>query len=400
MSTDPDDIARSYVAPGTLWALARNRDITTGAGKLIAQDLGVVTDRPAVSLQWELIAGWPVNHGSVADEAAMLALHTYDSPAGDTPLLRYVAPGDSCTRADDPGWRWHCLSGHGTTLAQWERRPLAATITALATAASGAAGTATFAGISGQPGDNEALDTVLSALGTAISDKPDAPANAAALARISAVAGGPMLWDGVELTGGGGMRGLFSGLLSVAAPSRSNTGLTGWYNQQSSTALELPHALMVSSTAAVSGLSGITGTVASGATITALVSLGRSQTTSYPSLMFGFVDGDQFNGLALYWNSTNGRMVASVTRYSTPTTQVAATTEADYLDSSGPLWLRIRRDSTTMYWECSSTGASWRLVYSEPLSGLYLAAYTTMMFGTSVSGAAPLDAVLHSLTVG
>ena len=132
MSTTPAQVARSYVAPGTLWSLARNRDITTGVGKMLPQDIGVVTDRPAVSLQWELVAGWPVDHGEVADEAAMLALHTYNSPAGDTPLLRYVAPGDSCTRADDPGWRWHCISGHGQALADWERRPLTAALSNLA----------------------------------------------------------------------------------------------------------------------------------------------------------------------------------------------------------------------------------------------------------------------------
>ena len=57
----------------------------------------------------------------------MLALHTLDS----TTLLAeptFVAPGDSCLRADDPGWRWHCISGHGQSLSDWERRPLAGAI--------------------------------------------------------------------------------------------------------------------------------------------------------------------------------------------------------------------------------------------------------------------------------
>lgn len=61
----------------------------------------------------------------------MLALHTLDS----TTLLaepRFVAPGDSCIRTDDPGWRWHCLRGHGTQLSDWERRPLAGALTGLA----------------------------------------------------------------------------------------------------------------------------------------------------------------------------------------------------------------------------------------------------------------------------
>jgi hypothetical protein len=169
MSVPPSKVARSYVAPGTLWALIRNRDITTGAGKLTASDLGVVTDRPAVSLGWNLVAGWPVDHGTVADESAMLALHTFAGAAATTLEPRYVAPGDSCTRTDDPGWKWFCLSGNGTTLAQWERRP--------------------------------ADGHTHSDLASAIAAKADPPANAAALDRISAVSGGPLLWDGDPVAG-------------------------------------------------------------------------------------------------------------------------------------------------------------------------------------------------------
>ena len=133
MSTPAAQVARTYVAPGTVWDVARNRDHTTGAGALIPQDLCATTDRAGVWLQWTMLAGFPVAHGEVADEAAMLALHTFGMDSADNPSPRYVAPGDSCLRTDDPGWRWYCLSGHGLTLSDWERRPLAGALTGLAT---------------------------------------------------------------------------------------------------------------------------------------------------------------------------------------------------------------------------------------------------------------------------
>lgn len=128
----PEDIIRVRPPISSLWDIARNRDVTTGVGKLIAQDLSITTDRLGVWRQWEMVAGWPVDHGTVADQAAMLALHTFAESATTQTLPRYVAPGDSCTRANDPGWRWHCMRGHGTALADWERRPLGGALEGLA----------------------------------------------------------------------------------------------------------------------------------------------------------------------------------------------------------------------------------------------------------------------------
>lgn len=414
-------IARARTVIGSLYGLMRNALGLNVATPLESQELSctVSPDRRLVVLGHDPIAGFARDHGTVADEAAMLALHTLDS----TTLLAeptFVAPGDSCLRADAPGWRWHCIAGHGQSLSDWERRPLGGAIADLASGVAGAQPLdADLTAIAAQGVSAWGLTRLAdsgataakNALGIQRADIGDASTAGRALMAVStpSEASVPVISStgSVSTTplsslgggGGGGSRGLFSGLLSAAAPTRSSTGLTGWYHQQASTVVELPHALVVSSPGTVSGLSGITGTVPAGATVMALASLGRYQTTYYPSLMLGFVKGEKFNGLALYWNPTECRTVASVTRYSNATTQVVATTEADYLDYSGHLWLRIRRDTTTLYWECSSQGASWRVVHSEPLSGLYLSTYTTLMFGTSVSGAAAFDAVLHSLTV-
>jgi hypothetical protein len=125
-------IARCRPVVGSLYALMRNALGLNVATSLESQELSctVAPDRRLVVLGHEPIAGIARDHGTVADEAAMLALHTLDS----TTLLAeptFVAPGDSCLRTDDPGWRWHCISGHGTTLADWERRPLGAAVAAL-----------------------------------------------------------------------------------------------------------------------------------------------------------------------------------------------------------------------------------------------------------------------------
>lgn len=185
MATKPKDVGRLTPPHGTVWDLARNRDITTGAGKLTAADVTISTDRLGVWRQWEMVAGWPVDHGEVADQAAMLALHTFGHSALTQPLPRYVAPGDSCTRTDDPGWRWHCLRGHGTMLTDWERRPLSGALTGLSA--------------SGHTHSLLSLTEVV----TALDGKQDALSNAAALARITAEAGGLPKWDGGDWPGGG-----------------------------------------------------------------------------------------------------------------------------------------------------------------------------------------------------
>ena len=131
-------IARCISVVGSLYALMRNRLGINVATSLESQELSctVAPDRRLVVLGHEPIAGFARDHGTVADQAAMLALHTLDS----TTLLAeptFVAPGDSCLRADDPGWRWYCITNHGQALADWERRPLASTVTGLQSALDG-----------------------------------------------------------------------------------------------------------------------------------------------------------------------------------------------------------------------------------------------------------------------
>lgn len=187
MAIAPDRVARTYVPTGSVWDLARNRDVTTGGGKLIAQDVAATTDRPGVWLQWEMLAGWPVDYGIVADEAAMIALHSYADSALVNPIPRYVAPGDSCLRTDDPGWRWHCIAGHGLALADWERRPLAGALEGFAAT------------------DHTHAIAEVDGLEDALNAKQTIPPNAAALANITA-AGGLPLWYGSPwpIAGGGG----------------------------------------------------------------------------------------------------------------------------------------------------------------------------------------------------
>ena len=126
-------IARAVAVVGSLYALMRNRLGINVATSLESQELSctVAPDRRLVVLGHEPIAGFARDHGTVANEAAMLALHTLDS----TTLLAeptFVAPGDSCLRTDDPGWRWHCIAGHGQSLSDWERRPLGGALEGLA----------------------------------------------------------------------------------------------------------------------------------------------------------------------------------------------------------------------------------------------------------------------------
>ena len=144
MSTAPVDVLRVQPPYGALAALLRNRDkVASGTpGKLTPNDLTVVSGR-GIARQWQLVAGLPVDHG--------------------------------------------------TTLADWERRPLGGALEGLATSGH----THAISAITG-------LQPELDALGTAVASKQAALSNATALARISAVSDGPPKWDDADWPGGGG----------------------------------------------------------------------------------------------------------------------------------------------------------------------------------------------------
>jgi len=181
MSVPPNKIIRVTPPTGGIHALATNRDYTTGAGLLTDEDMSITTSgRLGVWMGHRMIVGEISDHGEVADEAAMLTLHDWPDDPHTRAVYHYVAPGDSCTRADDPGWRWHCISGHGQALSDWERRPLGGALDGYYTSSE--------------------VDDLLDG-------KQAALANAAALARITAVAGGPPKWDGGDWPGGGGSGG-------------------------------------------------------------------------------------------------------------------------------------------------------------------------------------------------
>ena len=203
-------IARITPIVGSLYGLMRNALGLNVATPLESQELSCTVSpaRRLVVLGTTPIAGFERDLGPVADEAAMLALHTLD---GTTLLAEptFVAPGDSCLRADDPGWRWYCLSGHGLTLADWERRPLAGALTGLA--------------VTGHTHTLASLAEVVSAL----AGKQAALTNAATLTKITE-AGGLPRWDGGTWPGGGAGGALTSdSLITLTAPCawyRSNAG--------------------------------------------------------------------------------------------------------------------------------------------------------------------------------
>lgn len=185
MSTPAERVIRVLAPFGTLASLLRNRDkvAADAPGKLTAHDLVAVTGR-GICRQWTLVAGLPVDHGTVADEATMLALHV---DSAETPPPRWVVPGDSCTRADDPGWRWHCISGHGQALSDWERRPLGAALSGLAVSGHTHA-------ISAVTGLQTALDGKQPA-SAVLSDLSDVSGSLAYKGTVIAGGGGTQLWD-------------------------------------------------------------------------------------------------------------------------------------------------------------------------------------------------------------
>lgn len=132
MSVPPNNVIRVTPPTGGIHALATNRDYTTGVGLLTDEDLSVTTSgRLGIWMGHRMIVGEISDHGEVANETAMLTLHDWPDDPHTRTVYHYVAPGDSCTRTDDPGYRYVCLGNHGYSPADWERRPLGATVAAL-----------------------------------------------------------------------------------------------------------------------------------------------------------------------------------------------------------------------------------------------------------------------------
>ena len=179
-------IARARAVVGSLYGLLRNRLGLNVATALESQELSctVAPDRRLVVLGHEPIAGFARDHGTVADAAAMLALHTLDSTTLIA-LPTFVAPGDSVLRSDDPGWRWHCIAGHGQVLSDWERRPLGGALSGLA--------------VSGHTHPISAITDLQSAL----AGKQAALSNAAVVAALGDT-GGVLTYGGTPVGGGGG----------------------------------------------------------------------------------------------------------------------------------------------------------------------------------------------------
>lgn len=241
-------IARITPIVGSLYALMRQALGLNVATPLGAQELSctVAPDRRLVVLGHEPIAGFERTHGTVADEAAMLALHTLDSTTLSI-SPRFVAPGDSVLRTDDPGWRWHCISGHGQSLSDWERRPLGGALSGLSAEIAGAQPLdADLTAVAAQglstwglawialAGNTAAKNTLgieqadVSGLVAELAAKWPTPANAAVLALLTD-SSGSLAYNGSVVGGSGGggaAAGLLPRLRSLPVPVASLVGRT------------------------------------------------------------------------------------------------------------------------------------------------------------------------------
>lgn len=205
-TTDPRMIERVYPPQFTARGWRYNRDHATGAGKLLDADLVWIPELGRFVMAEAAVAGLPRYYGPVADEAAMLALH---APTAYPP--RWVAAGDKCRRADT-GAVMVCVSGNGTSAADWIALASHESVTAL---------TAAVGDIEAEIADL-ATTSSLAALSDEVDGKWDAPANAAALARITASTGNPPLWDGSPWPGGSG------GSVSLTGEMLADSPLALW----------------------------------------------------------------------------------------------------------------------------------------------------------------------------
>ncbi|MBP8962517.1 MAG: hypothetical protein KBG39_06190 [Opitutaceae bacterium] len=380
-------IARCRTVVGSLYALMRNALGLNVATSLESQELSctVAPDRRLVVLGHEPIAGFARDHGTVANEAAMLALHTLDS----TTLLaepRFVAAGDSCLRADDPGWRWHCLRGHGTQLSDWERRPLGGAL-------------------DGQTHAQSAIDSSSGWITTALAGKQDsltisdvgeamlalATPAAQKIPRINAN-GSVTLIDVPSGGGGGASRGLYSGLMSETAPTRSSTGLTTWVNQGDATVTDTSVGIQIinPTTGSDDNIRGLVRPVpATPYTLTALLEL-ASIAGNYPAALLGWADdASTKTHLAILCGDGHSGLISPTSykrwKYGDP----------QFTREGRRAWLQFADDGTTITVKWSFSGLYWYTLYSATKASSHLGAegYNRLFFGASsgnITGVATL----------
>jgi len=172
----------------------------TGPGDKLDSPQELVTTKDHLRL-WrsDTCLGPAVWLGDVGSEAEMLALHA-THPRGCYPV------GDQCRRTDT-GIVMQVIEGHGTSVTDW-----------IATAAPAA----TWGGIAGSIDDQPDLGAVVAGLSARINAKPNAPANAVTLGKISEANGQP-LWNDLPWPGGGG---------AATDPLWKLPCIQGWYGPE------------------------------------------------------------------------------------------------------------------------------------------------------------------------
>jgi len=391
-------IARCRTVVGSLYALMRNALGLNVATSLESQELSctVAPDRRLVVLGHEPIAGFARDHGTVADEAAMLALHTLDS----TTLLTeptFVAPGDSCTRVDDPGWRWHCIAGHGQALSDWERRPLSSKIAAIEVELGTKIGSAVLDGYYTSSEVDDLLDGKQDSL--TISDVGEAMLALATpsgqkIPRINADGSVTLIDVPSGGDGSGGTRGLYSGIMSVAVPTQKNTKLTTWVNQGGATVTDTSIGIQIINPTTSSSDDNIRGLVvpvpATPYTLTALLEL-ASIAGNYPSALLGWADSGSTKTHAVCICGDGRSGLISPTSYKS----WALSGAPQFTRDGRRAWLQFADDGTTITVKWSFSGLYWYTLYSATKASSHLGAegYNRLFFGASsysITGVATL----------
>lgn len=388
-------IARARTVVGSLCALMRNRLGLNVATSLEAQEISCVVapDRRLVVLGHEPIAGFSRDHGTVADEAAMLAMHTLDS----TTLLaepRFVAPGDSCLRADDPNWRWHCIAGHGTTLSDWERRPLGGALSGVNDAVAELA-----AGLAGKV-DSAELAAYAPLASPALTGAPTAPTPAAGdtSTRIATAA-----FVAASIAGASG-RGLFSGQLAIAVPRVADWS-AGWVNQGTATATDLPEgcALNLSGQTASSVRMLVRPAPAAPCRITAAWWIESDASTSsrvfQASLGWRRADG-YLHYIAQGDQASLGTASPRIVVKGRTAADGGTSTDLATMDSFGRglLWVRATITASVVRWEYSRSGRWWYVLHETTPAAAYLGAsgyaHQVIWGANAVNGASGLFRLL------
>lgn len=174
-----------------------------------------------------------------------------------------------------------------------------------------------------------------------------------------------------------------------AVPTSANTGFNAWNNQASTTVADTDTGILIDAVGTGSDHASMRylNTPPSPPYSFSILAVNNFIGRNFCGPLFGWWDGTKLH--AMLNQLVNGTMVLAVYRFSSVTVAVSPDFTSPANTVGQLLWMRIRDDGTTVYFQICNDGGNFVTVYSVAKASGYLGSsgYSKPFFGAWISGA-------------